>query len=111
MTVTGSTDMDIGLNDMGQPLYEHGDPIDAETEAAMQEDAAIEARADLARRLRAQTPAQAIFEDRSIDEDEKQRRLLRMQDGLDPNSADWPDVDGFLRSLQMRKNIRESEEE
>lgn len=111
MTVTGSAAMDMGLDDTGQPLHEHADPIDAETEAAMQEDAAIEARAELARTPRAQTPAQAIFEDRSIDEDEKQRRLLRMEDGLDPNSADWPDVDGFLRSLQMRKDIRESEEE
>lgn len=109
VTVIGSADMDMGLDDIGQLLAEHVDPIDAKTEEAMQSDAADEARADLARML-SRTPAQAIFEDASIDEDEKQRRLVRMRDGLDPNSDDWPDVDGFLRSLQVRKDIRESEE-
>jgi hypothetical protein len=111
LTVIGSADADMGLNGIGQPLAEHADAIDAPTEAAMQGDAADEARADLARMLHTRTPAQAVFEDPSIDEDEKQRRLVRMRDGLDPSSDDWPDVDGFLRSMQMRKDIRESEEQ
>lgn len=110
LTVVGATDLSVGLDDGGLPLSEYADPVDAETEAAMQRDAALE-RAVLARRLQERTPAQVIFEDRSIDEDEKQRRLLFMRDGLDPNSSDWPDVDGFLRSLQMRKNLRETEEQ
>lgn len=110
LTVVGSTDMSVGLGDGGLPLHEYADRVDAEAEAAIERDAAIE-RAVLARRLHERTPAQVIFEDRSIDEDEKQRRLLAMRDGLDPNSSDWPDVDGFLRSLQMRKNLRETEEQ
>jgi len=100
---------DLPLDQTGVPLVEEIDAIDPGLEATMLSDAAQERRADMQRRLAA-TPGLRIFEDRSISDAEKTRRLVEMMNKAEPSSPAWHDAQSYLRSLQMRQNMRDNDD-
>lgn len=108
ITAIGTPDVDVALDDNGLARLEQANPLEPALEAAMQQDAAADAREQLRRMLRKRTDAEAIFADPLLPEAERERRLLSVRDALDPESTAWPEVDGWLRAVQMRRNMRDS---